>query len=118
MQADRALARSLRRSLTDVARVDLIGALVNEEVRLVAVDVNQRPAQPGQLPGRSPHIRPVSHNAGRGAFGIATVNIVWTCSIVNNVRCRGGRAVGSSTSATGLVLILRLEDAPGVVELR
>jgi hypothetical protein len=35
--------------LADVALVDLVGALVDEDVRVVAVDVHQRPAKACQL---------------------------------------------------------------------
>ena len=86
VQADRALPRRLGFALTDVVAADLADPLNDRGGRLVTINIDVRHRSPTSSPGRSPHISPVTHSAGRRSRGIATRNNVTTSSIVNDLR--------------------------------
>lgn len=62
---------------------------------------------PASSPGRRPHMRPVSHMAGRGSAGMASLISRRACSRVKLFRCFDSFRAGSRAVAAGLVLVRR-----------
>ena len=108
METEAALAeRRLRCHLDDVLVVHLVCPLEYLDDGLVGVDVDVRPVEAGEL-ARPQAADPSATSPGRVSAGIASVSNAWAWSTVRLLRSFGGRFAGSSTSAAGLVLIVRL----------
>ena len=103
VQADPALGPlRLGFRLSHVLLADLLGALGDLDRRLVAVDIDVGPAQPGQFAGPEPAHEPGQPHGRVAVLGDRLEQIRRAWSIVSALRSLAGRASGSSTSWAGL----------------
>ena len=106
MQADPPAAPGgLRLRLADLALPDLLRPLGHLDRRLVPVEVDEAPAQPGQLAGPEPAHQPGQPHRRVGVAGDCLDQQRWACSMESDLRRLAGRAAGSRASAAGFVLI-------------